>query len=188
MRYFLAFLIGLGVIILVLIFLIKLIFGGGGEPATPQTNLVDYSHTNVVMRLTIDGPVVADQDHRQVQIEVGQTQNELRMITGYQGHVVKNQTVDSNDSSYANFLRAIDLQGYTLGNKSEKLEDYRGYCPEGNRYIYEILDGSSIKQQYWSTSCKGAQTFKGQATTLIDLFQKQIPDYSNILGDFGLQS
>jgi hypothetical protein len=187
MRYFLGLLIGLGLIILFIILLVRLIFGGGGEQQKPKTDLLTYSDTNVVMRLLIDGPINADQDHRRIQIDVSDTMNELSLLTGYQGNVQKTQSFASNSSAYANFLRAIDLQGYTQGKDSKDLTDERGFCPGGNRYIFEIVDGANIKQRYWSTSCGGTKSFDGQVPVILNLFKAQIPGYTQQVAGFGLE-
>ena len=189
MRYFLGFLIFIGLIILAIIFLIRLIFGGGGQPVEPKTELLEYARTAKVMRLTIDGPITADETHRRIQFQISQNMNELMLIQGYQNDPARmnHQEVASNPESYANFLRAIDLQGYTLGKDNPKLADERGYCPQGNRYIFEIIDGSETLQRYWDTSCHDASTFEGQTAVILQLFKTQFPKYFETTSNFGLQ-
>lgn len=190
MRYFLGFLIILGLIILGVILFIRLLFGGGGgeTPAPTTAALTSYARTSTVMQLVIQGPIVADQDYRQIQIDVGNTGNEIRMITGFQGNVANRQTFSSNADAYANFLRAIDLLGYTNGDKSEALADERGYCPQGNRFVFSITDGSETKQRFWSTSCDQREgSFQGDADTITDLFKAQIPGYDELTSEFRVE-
>ncbi len=182
MRYIVALLIAIGLVVIFIIILMRAIFGGGDAPVEQkQVNLADYDRTNVVMRLVVDGPVTADEEHRQVHIQVGRDGNTVQIIRGYQGEVIRKEQTNSNSSAYGNFLRAIDLLGYSDGNKSKAQEDYRGHCPFGQRYIFQIMDGNDLKQQFWSTSCNdGSGSFHGQSDQIVELFQAQIPNYSTI--------
>jgi hypothetical protein len=39
-------------------------------------------------------------------------------------------------------------------------------------------DGNNISQRFWSTSCGNLGSFKGNASTVRELFQRQVPDYN----------
>lgn len=187
MRYIVAFLIAIGLIILFVILLLRAIFGGGGEtPVERRINLADYENTGVIMRMVTEGPVNANELHRQIYIEVGRDGNKIQLVHGYQGEVVRQEQVNSNSSAYGSFLRAIDLLGYTSGNRSEAASDYRGHCPFGNRYVFQIVDGEDVKQQFWSTSCGDEGSFRGQTDQIVQLFQAQIPAYNDLTNDLGL--
>lgn len=188
MRYIISFLIAIGLIVLFVILLLRAIFGGGGgeTPQERRINLADYANTGVIMRMVTEGPVNANELHRQVYIEVGRDNNNIQLVHGYQGDVVRTEQFNSNSNAYGSFLRAIDLLGYTNGNKSEAAADFRGHCPFGNRYIFQIREGSDVKQQFWSTSCGDEGTLHGQADEIIQLFQAQIPGYDDLTDDFGV--
>lgn len=184
MRYFITFLIGIGLVVLIIILLIRAIFGGGGGvPEEERAELTSYANSNVIMRMTIDGPVNSEEIHRQIRIDVSQFSSELRTITGYEGRVDSTARFDSNPTAYANFLRALDLLGYTQGDDKEEVADERGYCPAGRRYVFEILDGSEQIQRYWTTSCDHKLSFKGDADGVINLFRAQIPEYNQRISD-----
>jgi hypothetical protein len=188
MRYIVGLLIAVGLVAIFIIILMRAIFGGGDTPVEQKrVNLADYDRTNVVMRVVIDGPVTVDEEHRQVHIQVARDNNTIQIIRGYQGEVIQKEQANSNSSAYGNFLRAIDLLGYSNGNKDKSLEDYRGHCPFGNRYIFQIVEGDDIKQQFWSTSCgDGEGSFGGQTDQIVELFQAQIPGYNDITADLSL--
>ena len=57
--------------------------------------------------------------------------------------------------------------------------DSRGVCPLGQQYIFESINGSSDLQHTWATSCGGQGTFGGKTSTVITLFEKQIPDFTS---------
>jgi hypothetical protein len=184
MRYFLGFLAAIGLVVLVFILILRGL--SGPRQSNVQTLLTDYSKTQTVMRMTIDGPVNADQNHRQVRVTVGRDENMVETITGYQGEVLDTKTYPNNEEAYYTFLRALQLQGYTKGNPDEARADERGVCATGKRYIFEIITGSATVQRYWTTSCDGGGTFTGNTSTIRLLFQKQVPDYSKMTRGMGV--
>lgn len=186
MRYFIGFLIILGLIILGIILFVRLLFGGGDQAQVKDSEaLTSYARTSTIMQLEIAGPITADQDFRRVQIDVGNSGNEIRIYKGYQTEVIRRENFHANSESYANFLRAIDLLGYTNGDAAEEMADERGYCPGGQRNVFAIVNGSETKQRFWSTSCGDQGSFQGQSDMVIELFMAQIPGYSDIAEDVG---
>ncbi|MGD0284590.1 MAG: hypothetical protein ABSB12_03290 [Candidatus Saccharimonadales bacterium] len=183
MRYFLIFLITIGLIVLVFVIILK---SFSSAPSKPPTPLVDYANTNTIVEMTIDGPVTADQNHNSVQMIVGQSNSEINIIQGYQNNVINTQSYQNNSASYGVFLRSLDLAGYSEGKNDPNLADYRGYCPTGDVYIYQILNGTSTIEQYWSTSCGGQGTFKGNDSLIQTLFDAQFPDYGDITNDVNI--
>lgn len=183
MKYFFAFLAAVALIVVVFILIVRG-FGGGGKPPV-QTELIDYAKTQTVVRMTVEGRVNLDAEHRLVRVTVGRDSNVINLIQGYEGHVIQTQTYDSNENAYATFLRALQLKGYTKGNDDPDRQDSRGVCPTGKVYTFEIITGSSPVQRFWTTSCGGG-TFKGEASVIRQLFRAQIPDYSKIIRGTGL--
>ncbi len=182
MKFIIGFLVTVGLLIFVFI----LIFRGGGSdaPAIETKRLIDYSNTSVVMQMTTDGPVIADQNHKQIRMTVGSTESTLELFQGYQGNLIRSRSYPNNSAAYANFLAALQTSGYDQGNADKKFADERGYCPTGNRYIMGIKDGERDIQRFWSTSCGGPATFKGKPTIVEDLFRRQFPDYDRLVFDF----
>ena len=166
MRYFLVFLITIGLIVLAFVIILKSFSSAPSKPVTP---LVDYSNTNTVIEMTIDGPVNDDPDHNAIQMIIGQTQNEINIIQGYQNSVIRTQSYPNNSAAYGWFLRSLDLAGYT-----------------GDVYIFQVLTGSTVVEQYWATSCGGQGTFKGEIPLVETLFQAQLPDYGSITSNLNI--
>lgn len=182
MRYILGFLIGIGLIILLFV----MIFRGGSAPAPTQKPLVDYAVTNKTVQWTDDYPVNLDQNHNRVKIVIGQDQVTLTVEQGYQGTVLRSQSYANNPTAYANFLRSLQLAGYSAGKTDPKLQDERGYCSQGHRYIFEVKDNQQTIQRLWSTSCGNIGTFQGKTSSVMRLFQRQVPDYGKLTS--GLES
>lgn len=185
MRYFLGFLVAIGLIVLVFILVIHS-FTGGHKDKTPQTSLVDYANTDTTMQYTLDGPLTSDQQHQGLRIMVGQDQTSIEIYQGYQNNVIKSKTYANNATSYAQFLRALQLLNYTKGSKDPNKTDERGFCPDGNRYIFEIINDSNDIQRYWTTSCGGQGNFGGDSAKVRALFRDQIPDYDDLTADLNI--
>ena len=188
MRYFIGLLIAIGLIVLVFVLIFKNV---GGKTSVPKP-LVDYAYTDTVMRFTTEGPVTADQDYQSMQISVSQSDTQFIVYQGYQGTISFQEDFASNPIAYANFLRALDINGYTKGNTGPSVQtDERGYCALGERYIYEVVnDNGQDAQRFWSTSCGGEGTYKGSVANVIALFENQIPNFAQVEGklNFNLSS
>lgn len=187
MRYFIGFLITIGLIIILIVLLLG---GGGGGPKKPKTtkSLADYASTEAEVRLTIDGTINADQTHEQVRITVNKNDTTYEEIQGYQDTVVNSQGYANNESSYSNFLYALGHAGFTQGDNNKQLANEKGYCSLGSRYIFELIDNGKDIQRYWGTSCgSGApKTYRGDQNLTLSLFQLQIPDYQELTQDLSL--
>ena len=187
MRYFIGFLITIGLIIILIVLLLT--GGGGGGAKKPKTTmaLADYASTNAVVRMTIDGPINADQNHQAVTITVGQDDTTYEQIQGFQGTVVNQQSFANNQNSYSNFLYALGHAGFTRGDNSKALANEKGYCPLGNRYVFELINEGKTIQRYWTTNCGGnPKTYRGNARLTTTLFEAQVPGYDDLTQDLSL--
>lgn len=179
MRYFIGFLI---TIVLIILLIVMLVGGGGKKAEVPKTSkaLYSYANTDAVTSLTVDGPVNYEGKHRQAQILVSQKSVIYNQINGYNGQVVKGQSFPNNQAAFDTFLHALYHYGFTQGDLAKNLQDERGYCPGGNRYIYGLTQGGKTLERFWSTSCGKPRSFLGNADTIKSLFQAQVPNYSTV--------
>jgi len=177
MRYFLGFLIALGLLALVIILVVK---GFSHNTTTgPQPKpLSSYSSTYAVAGLLISGPILADQDFNQIQINISQFSSQVNIIKGYQGTVVNTETIGNNQSSYSAFLSALQGIGFNLGVNNYKYKTPAGFCAFGESYTYTLTNGNDSIINYWTTSCGGQGNFKGIAGAVNQLFESQIPNFS----------
>jgi hypothetical protein len=174
------YLLGLLAIIGLIIVLIILLIPGGTKVAKPGTSLISYASTNVSSRITIDGPEIANQNHEAVQIDVSKVNVTFEQIRGYNGQVVNQQTFTNTENAYSAFLHSLYYANFTSGNPSTSLKDEVGVCALGDRYIFELDNGTSVIQRYWATSCGGLKTYKGNLNYTISLFESQVPGYANL--------
>ena len=177
MKYFIAFLATVGLIVFVFILVIRG-FSGTKEPKD-RLVLADHVNSSLSVQLTVDGEVTADQTHVGYRIYVDRNIAKIETYKGYQNIVTDSKTYANNDKAYAQFLRALDFAGFTKGNDDAANADDRGVCANGNRYIYQIDDSPQGDKRYWSSTCGGG-TFKGNTQGVRQLFQRQIPEFSQL--------
>lgn len=170
-------------VIVGLIWLVVLLFqnilSSGNTTVNPETklSLESYAGSNVVATMYIDGPVVANQDHNAVRISVDKNQSSIEVIKGYDDQVVNQQVFPNTQASYLEFLSALNRANFMKGKTDPDLQNDKGACPFGNRYIYTLSDGSKEILHYWTTSCSGGGgTYGGNASLTRELFIRQIPD------------
>jgi hypothetical protein len=185
MRYLLGFLVAIGLIILVFVLILHA-FSGGTSTSTTKP-LSDYANSQTTVEMYIDGPITADQTHYEMEMTVGNDESQIELMQGYQGSVVNNVTYANNSSSYNEFLRALDISGFSKGNTSKTATtNPAGYCAFGNRYSFKITTGDKTNQNFWSTSCGGQGTFKGNEPNVKALFIAQFPAYNSLLNNTNL--
>lgn len=143
-------------------------------------HLVDYADTNVEVSMTVDGRVIANSQHQLYKITVSRDDVTYQRINGYDGQVVKTQIYANTEASYATFLKSIQKGAFSQGNNDPKGKDERGYCAQGQRYIFEIAKDGEDLMRYWDTSCGTPKTFLGMTGYIMQLFQAQVPNFDNV--------
>jgi len=182
MRYFMGFLVTIGLIVLILFLLLT----GGGKKAqkSPHVlNINDYAYSDTaVAEMIVDGPLKSDQDHTEIKIDVSKLNITMTVYQGYDQTVLRSQSFENNDRAFAVFIHALRHANFDKGTNDRALQDERGYCPTGNRTIYSLSNGEGQLMRYWLTTC-GQGTFKGSNGTVSYLFKQQVPstDYQNLL-------
>lgn len=184
MKYFFGFLIA----ILLLFLLIFLLVGRGGQSAPAvQRKMSDYANSSSSVSLTTMGIINYHKEHRQIRITVEQDNVTYEVISGYGNNVIEIKRFPNTSDAYSTFLQALGLAGYLKGKDEKALADYRGYCPLGQTYVYDIEDNGDQVQQLWSTNCGGTKTYFGNASLTQSLFQNQVPNYQTLSQNVQLQ-
>ncbi len=179
------------VIILVVVLVILLgllLFGGNKKPensnkavtskvTVASKKISDYNSSNSFVRLTIDGPVNADQIHRMIRITIAQDQNNLDTYRGYQYAPINSAIYANNTNAYKDFLFALQNGGFGIDRKTNQPND-AGMCPLGSRYIFEVFDSNKQVSRRWSSTCGNLGSFGGKTSLMLSLFKAQIPDYT----------
>ncbi len=178
MRYFIGFLVTVGLVIILII----LLFSGGGKSKVPNTTktLTDYATSDAEVSMTIAGPINAVSEHQELRVIVDRNNVTYQQMTGYDGEVVSTQVFANTESAYDAFLHALQHAGFTRGNNAKALQDDVGFCSTGQRYIFELTQNGDNLQRYWATNCGGTKTYLGSLNLTLTLFQAQVPGYSNL--------
>lgn len=177
-RFILA---GLGIFLIIVLF-IWFLASRGNRPqqdlGVQRSALTDYALTATEVRYTLEGEINARENHRSVQIIVGQSTRTITVFEGYQGKVLKSETYLNDSDAYRAFLAGLENSGYTKSRVATRNVDPLAACPTGKRYRYDIINGSDVKQSLWSASCNGTRgTFNGNTSNVQNLFEAQVPDY-----------
>lgn len=158
----------------------RAIFGGGDQaPTTTDTSQDSLLNTTAgySVRMTVRGPLVADENFRSYQISVS---SDARNMTTYQGYLessLETSQLSNNMAAYDEFVHALDKANLVKGQQNESDDDTRGICATGKVYEFEVLEGSNAVKRLWTSSCKGSPgTLRASVEQLENLFQKQIPD------------
>ncbi len=156
-----------------------------GEPqtggTTQQVALDQYVRPGTYVRLTAEGPIVADENFRSYQIDIAQDHREIKIFKGYNRNLVDTKYFDNNPEAYVNFLKALSKANFTSYSKTAS-DDRQGACANGRRYTYELYDQGSDVVRSWGSSCSGIGNFTGQGTAVRSLFRTQIPSVGTLLG------
>ncbi len=180
MRY----IIGVLGVVLVAIFAVLMITSRGpsdtaNKVTTPGIiKMTSFADKSSIVSLTIRGRLVGDTEYRAVRVSITPSERRVEVLSGYDENVIKSQSYPNTQSGYTDFLHAMDRYGFSR-TKKPLVTDSRGVCPLGNQYSYVLTSGVSKPVDTWSTSCGTSDgTFAGTANVIRQLFQLQIPDYS----------
>ena len=136
----------LGIIIMGVVFflivagLFFFITGGGrsnnatNQPSTDEKNrrLVTTVHSGRSARLTVYGPIVANEDREAYEITVTTTTRRLALYKGYENRQIASSDYDNTNEGYQQFVYALSRLGFDKERTVTEAEnDDRGVCPSG---------------------------------------------------------
>jgi hypothetical protein len=185
MRYYIGFLIAIGLSII----LILLLFAGGSssgtKPKTPVAHLHNYANIeDAQASMTVDGPINADSQHQSYEISVTNTEATYQQFSGYNRTLVSSNSYANNVTAFYAFLGAIQIAGFNLGNINYPVTNDTSYCPTGSRTDYRFTANGQTVEHWWTTSCNSG-SFEGNSTLVNSLFEAQIPDYGTLSATIG---
>lgn len=169
------------------------IFGGGDtsqEAVDPaQAALLNTSASHSV-RMTVRGPIVAEEQFRSYQVTVSPDSRTLTTYSGYLAQPIDTKQLSNNVKSYDEFVHALDLANMVEGEAfTGEKDDTRGICANGKLFEFEVLQAGSTVKRLWTSTCRGsAGSLRANATQLQDLFLDQIPDNREILKKIDLSN
>lgn len=152
---------------------------GSRRTQTPVKEInVSEVLANRSIRMTVDGKVVANEDHNSYRIEIGIDKRNIEVFKGYDLTIAGSKTYTNNRRAYTDLVHALRDVGFDRERRvSDEEADERGACATGNRFYFEVLDNGRSVRRLWTSTCgeyKGTLNASGNAIKL--LFDKQIPD------------
>ena len=169
----------------------------GGEQKQTDTPQVDIGREALLssdlsrsVRLTVRGPIVADESHRSFQITIGPNNRVMTTYEGYLEKEIDSKKFDNNTRAYEELIYALDKRKMMEGRELTPEEnDLRGICATGKIYMFETLLNDQSVKTLWTSDCSGS---KGSALAnvdeIVDMFIKQIPEGNKMASSVGLSS
>lgn len=155
---------------------------------TPQASNLLASEVDRSVRMTVRGPIVADEEFHSYQIEVSPVGRRMTTFRGYQHEIIDTVQLSNTTAGYEEFVHALERVNFTKEQQlAEGMTDVRGVCAGGRLYTFELLQAQSVRQETWVASCREPQgSFGGEAVMARDLFLRQIPESRSLLRGLSL--
>ena len=163
-----------------------LLFGGGestDQTEEPEKVALVQTTSDRSVRMTIRGPITADEKFRSYQITVSPSSRVMTTYAGYLDQQIDTVQLDNNTRAYEEFVFALNRAGMMDGTPLEgEQNDRRGLCPTGKILEFETLQNSQSVELLWTSTCGNAKgSFKANSSQISDMFLAQIPQGPDLL-------
>ena len=165
---------------------------GDDAPIAEEVNSVQQSllasEIDRAVRMTVRGPILADENFNSYQITVSPTEREMITFEGYQHRILEADSLPNSTTAYEEFVHALSKVNFAqIAQGPEIPSDVRGVCAAGRLYTFDLLQAQSVVRTSWITSCRNVEgSFNGDAITSRDLFQRQIPEANALIRSLNL--
>jgi hypothetical protein len=181
MRFFLSI---LGVVIFIVVMIIIVASHGSSpskKPLQKPINLSSYNYPGSSLTVITTGSLVADSNRQAVEITVSQDQVSIALLNTYNQTVSKTESFPNNSTAYGVFLSSMQNEQFTTSKLTTEKSIF-ATCPLGQTYQYQLSNTTKIVSNLWATSCSNLDgNFDGFGSTIITLFNLQIPNYSSFM-------
>lgn len=172
----------------------RALMGGGGQPSGPVVD-VDEGRAALLstdvsrsVRLTVRGPIVADEKFRSYRITVSP---DYRLMTVYEGYLERELELvrlDNNAKAYKELVYALDRRQMMHGKAlSEEQNELWGVCASKKIYEFETLINGETVRKFWTSDCEGSKgSSQARVKDVIDMMMNQIPDGRKMASKVGL--
>ncbi len=170
----------IAVVIAALVSLARIVLFTSSTTTTNDTSVTSLLSTTAdrVVRMTVRGPIVADEDYRSYQIIVTPNTRTMTTYKGYLNQAIDNKVLANNIPAYEQFVYALNNANYMKGNElTGDNNDTRGLCATGSLYQFEILQSDKTIKKLWTTSCSSTRgSLNATLSAITKLFSAQIPN------------
>jgi hypothetical protein len=189
MKFVFGFLVLIVSVIVVILLIVSILKGSGSStPASALSttyNLLEPTATDTTLRVTIQGPTVADENHVAVRYTISKNSRVVESLKGYKNTVDKSQSLPNSAESYRELLNA--LSSSRLSRRRDTSAVFATSCSSGNRYTYELFTGSNKHIDTWTSNCDPKLgTFAGDLSSANQLVRTQFPNLSDIPNAYAL--
>ncbi len=174
------------VILIGLYLLIQVIFPSSnpGQSVTSDQQALLESAVDSSIRMTVRGPIVAEENFRSYQVIISPINRSLVISKGYQGQEINRVPLSNNTPSYEQFTGALNQANFVKTNSTNYDDNLSGLCASGVLYKFEIVKANQAVKQLWASSCSSVRGSLGaNLDTILKLFAAQIPNYRSLTGD-----
>lgn len=142
------------------------------------------------VKMTVRGPIVANEDARSYSVEVSPSGRSLKVLKGYNGEVINQKDHANTSVSYDEFIHALNKANMMKGEAlTGEADDLRGVCAGGHIYDFAILKDGEVVKHLWTSTCGGSKgSLLANTKQLQDLFASQIPEFKKVVNDLGVSN
>lgn len=167
-----------------------LFFSGSSSPQAVDTSKEQLlsSADGSSVRMTVRGPIVADENFRSYQITVSPSSREIKTYTGYLGAILDQRTLPNNVAAYEEFVHALDKANLVQGQPlTGDANDVRGICATGRVTEFSLLRDGQVSETLWTSTCGGSKgSLRANVDQLTQLFRAQLPESRALLNNVSL--
>lgn len=149
------------------------------EGVIAERSMVDFVGNGKVS-VVISGPIVAREQHYKVSMEISANERVLEVSRGYGDSSIDRKRYANDRAAFSEFINALEKRG--LENTKQSTTDVDGYCPSGERYVYNF-NSPSYEFERWSNSCDTIGTLPSGGRGIRELFRNQFPDYREMVAE-----
>jgi hypothetical protein len=165
----------IAVIIAALVSLARIILFPSSTTTSNDTSITSLLSTSTdrAVRMTVRGPLTADENYRSYQITITPSARNLTTYKGYLDQAAGSIALTNNIPAYEQFVYALNNANFMKGTELTGVNnDTRGICSTGYVYQFEILQSNKTLKKLWAT-----------LSVITKLFTNQIPKSNTLIAD-----
>lgn len=183
------------VVIASLVSLTRVVFFNDADPKVDTVSQADAgrqallnTEADRVVRMTVRGAIVADEQFRSYQISVTPSSRTLTTYTGYLDKKVDEVALGNNIPAYEEFVYSLDRANLAKGVElTGDKNDTRGICATGQVYQFVTMKTDKVVKNLWTSTCRGSRgSLDANVDQLKALFVNQIPNASDLIRKINL--
>lgn len=188
---FVVLLIIVAIVVIGFVAIGRMIFGGGQSQQAPSeqsqlSNQLLATDSDRSVTMTVRGPIVGDENFRSYEMTISPSGRSIFTWKGYdRSKIIAEKQLPNDTKAYTEFVNALAYAGFTKTLKTD-IDDTNGLCANGRVYNFSLATGANTTNSRWTTNCGVKGSFDGDGSAIRQLFIKQIPDASKLIGDIDL--